>query len=57
MGPTSGMGHCLTGNMNLGANEWSDVDHQDVSMCPRQQSEADVTSGIGHAKGGSQTTH
>jgi len=47
MGPTSGMGHCLTSNMRQGADEWSDVDHQDVPMCPRQQSKADVTSSIG----------
>jgi len=35
MGPTSGMGHCLTSNMRQGTDEWSDVDHQDVPMCPR----------------------
>jgi len=46
MGPTSGMGHCLTSKMSQGDDEWSDVDHQDVPICPRQ-SEANVTSGIG----------
>jgi len=49
MGPTSGVGHCLTSDMSQGADEWSDVDHQDVLMCPRQQSEGDVTSNIGHS--------
>jgi len=37
------MGQCLTSNASQGAEEWSDVDHQDVLMCPWQQSEGDVT--------------
>ena len=47
LGPTSGVGQCLARHVSQGAKEWSDVDHQDVLMCPRQQSEDDVTSGIG----------
>jgi len=42
VGLTSGMGQCLTSG-----NEWSDVDHQGAPMYPQQQSETDVTSGIG----------
>ena len=34
--PTSGMGQCLARHMSQGAEEWSDVVHQDVLMCPRQ---------------------
>jgi len=47
LGPTSGVGQCLARYVSQGAKEWSDVDHQDVLMCPRQQSEGDVTSDIG----------
>jgi len=47
LGPTSGMGQCLASDASQGAEEWSDVDHQDVLMCPRQQSKGDVTSDIG----------
>jgi len=36
LGPTSGMGQCLASDANQGAEEWSDVDHQDVLICPRQ---------------------
>jgi len=46
MGPTSGVGRCLTNDIRQGADEWSDVDHQDVSMCPRHISEVNVTSGV-----------
>ena len=48
-GPTSGMGQCLASGTRQAANEWSDVDHQDVLMCPRQQSEGDVISDIGES--------
>ena len=47
---TSNGGPCrlgLTSGMCQGADEWSDVDHQNMPMCPQQQSEADVISGIG----------
>jgi len=40
------MGTCLVSGMSQGVDEWSDVDHQDVPTCLRQQSEADVTSDI-----------
>jgi len=40
------MGQCLASGTHQGVDEWSDIDHQDVLMCPRQQSEGDVTSGI-----------
>ena len=30
LGPTSGVGQCLVRHVNQCANEWSDVDHQDV---------------------------
>ncbi len=43
MGPTSSMGQCLASDASQGAEEWSDVDHQDVSMSPRQQIQSDVT--------------
>jgi len=46
LGPTSDMGQCLTRHVSQGVEEWSGVDHQDVLMCPRQQSEGDVTSDI-----------
>ena len=45
------MGCCLTSDMRQGSDEWSDVDHRDVSICPQQQSEVDVTSGIGDSNG------
>jgi len=45
LGPTSGLGQCLASDVSQGVEEWSDVDHQDVLMCPSQQSEGDVTSG------------
>jgi len=47
LGLTIGMGQCIACGTRQGADEWSDVDHQDVLMCPRQQSEGDVTSDIG----------
>jgi len=43
LGPTSGMRQCLENGTRQGADEWLDIDHQDVQMCPRQQSEGDVT--------------
>ena len=36
LGPTSGVGQCLARHVNQGAEEWSNIDHQDVLMCPRQ---------------------
>jgi len=47
LGPTSDMGQCLANGTRQGADESSHVDHQDVLMCPRQQSEGNVTSGVG----------
>ena len=47
LGPTSGMGQCHASGTRQGADEWSDVDHQNVLTCSRQQSESDVTSDIG----------
>jgi len=59
-GPTSGMGQCLARHKRQGTGEWSDIDHQDVLMCPQHCIE------VGHrwleqqswvTRGGSQTTH
>jgi len=36
MGPTNDLSHYLASDMRQGADEWSDVDHQDVAVCPRQ---------------------
>jgi len=47
LGPTSGVGQCLARHVSQGAEGWSGVDHQDLLMCHRQQSEGDVTSDIG----------
>ena len=47
LGPTSGVGQCLTMHVSKDAKEWSDIDHQDVLRCPRQHSEGDETSDIG----------
>ena len=44
LSPMIGMGQCLARHVSQGAKEWSGVDHQDMLMCPRQQSEGDVTS-------------
>ena len=33
--------------MSQGAEEWSEIDHQDVLMCPRQHSDSDEISNIG----------
>ena len=46
LGTTSDMGQCLASDASQGVEKWSDVDHQDVLMCPRQQSEGDVTSNL-----------
>ena len=50
--------------MTQGVEEWSDVEYQDMLMCPRQQSGGDVTSNIGDSnsragatRGESHTTH
>jgi len=43
LGPTRGIGQCLVNEASQGAEEWLGVDHQDVLMFPRQQSESDVT--------------
>ena len=32
---SNGVGQCLVRHVSQGAEEWSDVDHQDVLMCPR----------------------
>jgi len=47
LGPTSDVGQCLARQVSQGAEEWSGVNHQDVLMCSRQQSEGDVTLDIG----------
>ena len=47
MGLTTDIGQCLARHVSQGVEEWSGVVHQDVLMCPRQQSEGDVTSNIG----------
>jgi len=47
LGPTSGVGQCLARHVSQGAEEWSDIDHQDMMMCPWQHSEGDETSDIG----------
>jgi len=47
LGPTSGVGQCLARHVSQVAEEWSDIDHQDVLMCPRQCSEGDDRSNIG----------
>jgi len=52
LGPTSGMGQCLVSGTRQGADELSEVDHQDPLMCPRQQSEGDVTSDVGDSNSG-----
>ena len=47
LGLTSGVGQCLARHVSQGAEEWSEIDHQDVLMCPREHSEGDERSKIG----------
>jgi len=41
------MDQCFASGTRQGVDEWSDVDHEDVLICHRQQSEGDVTLDIG----------
>ena len=47
LGPTSVVGQCLARHVSQGTEEWSEANHQDVLMCPRQGGEGDERSDFG----------
>jgi len=59
VGPTSDMGQRLARHVRQGTEEWSNIDHQDVMMCPRHCGGRTSVTRIAElaTRGGSQTTH